>query len=232
MRQTHEAQRSLLFATLHGIYCDPQSAQDSRLNAMSIAQGLKTELTPSIVSLIVNRHSDYAAHGDEQRQGASRAFFEELGMLHKVLTEAEKHTAFSEAARRLVSVHQALDNFYNEPPFAERVLALTKQMPIPQTAQEEVVDAILTCASGNPYGVSRAAEPAYGEIVQNFTPREIRLMLQAHTRRTVLGMRLRTYRAVRERFIKLVALLDPGSVSASDRAIYEEWLGGGPRGLG
>lgn len=232
MRQTHEAQRALLFGTIHGIYCDPGSSQDSRLNAMNIAMALSAELTPSIISLVVNRHSDYAAHGDEQRQAASRMFFEGLGILSQVLTDAEKHASFSVAAKKLVSVHQAFDNFYNEPPFAERILALTKQMPIPQTAQDEVVDAVLTCAAGNPYGVSHAAKTTYHEIIQNFTPREVRLMLQAHARQTTLTSRLRAYPAVKSRFIELVALLDPQSVSEADRPLYDEWMSGrGPRGL-
>ena len=232
MQQTHEAQRSLLFATLHGLYCDPQSSQDSRLNAMNIAMGLSSELTSSIISLVVNRHSDYAAHGDERRQAASKLFFEGLGILHKVLTDAEKHTAFSVAARKLLSVHQALDNFYNEPPFAERLMSLTRQMPIPQTAQEEVVDAVLICAAGNPYGISHAAETTYREIIQNFTPREVRLMLHAHARKTILASRLRSHPAVKSRFVTLIALLDPESVSDADRPLYEEWMSGqGPRGF-
>ena len=75
-------------------------------------------------------------------------------------------------------------NFHNEPAFAKQLQSLSKQMGVPQTAQEEFVEAVVTCASGKRYGVSWAAEPTYHELTRNFSPREVSLMLRVEQRKS------------------------------------------------
>jgi len=123
-----------------------------------------------------------------------------------------------------MSVHQGWDNFHNEPPFAERLLSLTEQMAVPPTSQEQFVDAVLTCASGNAFGVGWAATPSYEKIIRNFSPREVRLMLQADQRQTTLRQRLAAYPNCQRRFARLVRLIDPASVSVADQPAYQHWL--------
>jgi hypothetical protein len=61
---TFDAQRELLFGTLHGIYCDPASGEEARLNAAAICQGFAATTTPKAQSGLVDRHQDYRAKGD------------------------------------------------------------------------------------------------------------------------------------------------------------------------
>ncbi|MDA2926790.1 hypothetical protein MYX78_06090, partial [Acidobacteria bacterium AH-259-G07] len=77
-QETHEAQRELLVGMLHGIYCDPESSEESRLNALGICQRLVEEFTPKVKSDLINRHSEYIAQGKIERQTASQAFFEKV----------------------------------------------------------------------------------------------------------------------------------------------------------
>ena len=79
--QTHDAQRQLLFCTLHGIYCDPAMAETSRINALILCSAYVLKFTAAIRAELVERHSNYVAQGDVQRRSASVQFFEKLGLL-------------------------------------------------------------------------------------------------------------------------------------------------------
>lgn len=112
---THDAQRQMLVGMVHGIYCDPNTSEPSRLNALDIGSSLKEIFTASLRSDLVNKHSEYAAKGDEPRHAASLQFFEKLGLL-TLLNESEQHAVFYRAIERLWNVHNGTNNFYNEPP--------------------------------------------------------------------------------------------------------------------
>ena len=72
---THDAQRELLFSTLHGIYCDIGSSEESRLNAIDICGECSSHFSSVTKSQLLNRHSDYVAEGETDRQTASRKLF-------------------------------------------------------------------------------------------------------------------------------------------------------------
>lgn len=220
--KTHEAQQYLLFGTLHGIYCDPASVEQYRVNALMIAGDFAPNFTPKAKSDLINRHHDYIAKGDEKRHKASQQFFEKLGML-KLLGEHEFHAMLSNAAKKLIAVHQAMDNFYNEPPFAERLLQISEQGAIPDTVKEELVSVVVTCAVGNPYGVSNAAIPYYHKLIQGFSPSEVEIMLGLPNKKLIVSERIKQHGSCRNRYKELVGLIDPTSVPTKSAAIYQHW---------
>ena len=222
LKDTHEAQRELLFGTLHGMYCDPALSEETRLNALSISKYFADNFTPKIQSDLIDRHQDYLAKGDTKRHGASQQYFERLGLL-AILGDAERHGIISSACKRLFSVHQAFDNFYNEPPFAERLYQIVGQVPVPDTVKQELVETVVTCAVGNAYGVSRAAYPVYARMIKGFTPSEIVIMLQLPETRTVVSTRISTYGRCKTSFSQLVSLIDVESVSVKYKRAYKEW---------
>ena len=189
---TFEAQRETIFEMLHGVYCDPSKGQEARVNAVSICSRSKDKITPSIASLLINRHQDYQAKGEQERHKASQAFFENLAMM-ELLSEAERHAIISLATQRLLTVHNSFNNFHNEPPFAERLSALAESQAIPATVQSEFVVTVVTCSVGNPYGTSQAADFYYQNIIQSFSPREIQIMLDLPQSNTVVAQRIKAY---------------------------------------
>lgn len=224
LNNTHQAQRELLFGTLHGIYCDPSSSEEARVNSLTLMWHYRENLSPATRSELIDRHQDYIAGGDENRHKASQQFFEKLGLL-VLLSDTERHSLISAACKRLLSVHQAYDNFYNEPPFAERVYQLSSQGAIPDTARDELVNSIVTCAVGNQYGISNAAYPYYQTIIKNFSPAEVVVMLTLSiSAKTIVGNRIKTYRRCWESFKTLVTLIDPSTVTTTVRSIYDGWL--------
>jgi len=221
--QTHDAQRELLVSTLHGIYCDSDSSEEVRRNALSLCRELAAKFTTRTKSEIINRHNEYIAQGKTDRQTASQDFFSKLGLL-ALLSHAERHTIISRACQRLLSVHEDFNNFYNEPPFAERLVEISAQGAIPETAQPEFVNVVVLCAAGNQYGHSWAADPYYRKLIKNFSPREVALTLDAATRYQRLALRIQHYPKCRKRFKELVQLIDEASVPISHKAAYKSWV--------
>jgi hypothetical protein len=220
---THDAQRQLLFGMVHGIYCDPASPEPARLNALDLCIACQAKFTAAVRSDLINRHSDYLAKGDTSRHSASQQFFERLSLLY-LLNESERHALISGAVQRLWMVHQGMNNFYNEPPFAERVSRLSEQGPIPETAQEQFVQVVVGCYIGNGYGVSWAAEPYYESMIRSFSPREVNLLVSLTRGDTVLARRIQSHSTCRRRLVQAMSLIDPATVPSAARADYDRWI--------
>ena len=120
-------------------------------------------------------------------------------------------------------MHNSFNNFYNEPPFAARLAGLAAQYRVPESAQYEFVEAVITCAIGNTYGVSRAAMPSYWAMIRSFSPAEIRIMLEVPDERSIASNRIRHSQKCREGFKELVRMLDPASVPTPARTAYDKW---------
>lgn len=222
--ETHDAQRQMLIGMIHGIYCDPNTSEPSRLNSLDICDALKVGFTSSLRSDLINKHSEYAANGDEARHTASLQFFEKLGLL-TLLNESEQHAVFHRAVERLWNVHNAMNNFYNEPPFAERLLELSQQGAVPETVQEQFVQVVMCCSVGNGYGVSNAATPSYNQIIRSFSPREIATMIRlAALPESSLGRRVSNSTSCRQRFKQNLSLIDSASVPSGVKTEYEKLL--------
>lgn len=224
LNETHDAQRQMLVGMVHGIYCDPNTSEPARLNSLDVCNALKAGFTASLRSDLVNKHSEYAAKGDEPRHTASLQFFEKIGSLI-LLNESEQHVIFSRATERLWNVHNGMNNFYNEPPFAERLLELSQQGAVPETVQEQFVQTVVCCNIGNGYGVSWAAVVSYEQIIKSFSPREIATMIRlAATPESTLGRRIAHIPSCRQRFKQNLTLIDPASVPNGVRTDYDRFL--------
>jgi hypothetical protein len=220
---TFEAQRGALIGMLHGIYCDPASGEEARVSSLAICDHFKASLTPKVRSDLVDRHQEYKAKGDETRSKASQLFFEKLGMLG-LLGNAEMHAIITNASANLLSVHNSFNNFYNEPPFAERLSSLTSQNRVPETAQYEFVSSVVTCAIGNGYGLSHAAMPYYEGMIRSFSPSEVSIMLSLPGSRTAVGNKIASLPSCKSNFARIVTLVDASSVPTPARHAYERWL--------
>lgn len=208
---SHEAQQDLIIAMLHGIYCDPGSNEETRLNALGICSGMTDRLTPNAKSDLINRHSDYLAEGEVERRERSQEFFEAIGLL-SLLTAQERHSIVSSAVSDLMRVHQDLNNFYNEPPFAKRLAEIISHGIVPETAREELVRGVVTCRVGNPYGVSHAAVPYYDEMIRGFGTHEVEIVISLPRGRTHISQRLRKHKGCRSRFREVLTEIDEASV--------------------
>ncbi|WP_306026540.1 hypothetical protein [Oceaniradius stylonematis] len=222
IEETFDAQRELIFPMLHGIYCDPAAGEEARNNALTICEKLAKSFSPKARSALIDQHQDYKAKGEDKRASASSLFFEKIGLLG-LLGEAEVHGAITKACQKLLTVHNGFDNFYNEPPFAERLAALSEKNSVPNTAQAVFVEAVITCGIGNQYGVSHAAMPSYRQMVRSFSPAEIQIMFQLTKGTGTIAARLKNYEKCRTKFKSLVGELSPKSVPTAVKADFGKW---------
>ncbi len=224
LNKTHDAQRKMLVIMVHGIYCDSSTAEHARLNSLDICKGLKETINASIKSGLINAHSEYVAKGKEEKQLASSQFFEKLGFLG-ILNESEQHVVFSKAIDRLWNVHNSMNNFYNEQPFAERLYEISKQSPVPETIQEQFVQTVAACRSGNGYGVAESAVEFYDQIIKGFSPLEIAILIKsAMDKDSFLGFRLYKKSSCRAKFKTLLQLIDVASVPTSVKSGYDKLI--------
>ena len=222
IRATFDAQRELIFGMLHGIYCDPSSSEEERINALSLCSPFSKEFTPKAKSVLVDRHQDYKAKGKTKRLAASRQFFVRLNVAN-LLGELEVHNLVTSASKRLLQVHNGWDNFVNEPPFAESLENVVRGVAVPESAQAAFVEAVVTCGIGNPYGVSHTAMPRYHTMVRSFSPKEIEIMFTLAKKAGTVAGRLTTSRQCARQFGTLVGLLDESSVPTSMHSDYRKW---------
>lgn len=224
LTETHDAQRQMLVTMVYGLYCDPNTPEQVRLNSIDLCGGLLQGFNASIKSEIINSHSEYVAKGYQDKHTASLQFFEKLGLLG-LLNESEQHHIFTRAISRLWDVHNGTNNFYNEPAFAERLLELSAQGAIPETAQEQYVQTVGCCRVGNGYGVSNAAVRYYDQMIQNFSPREISTLIQsASTNTNSLGRRVSAGGSYRVNFKVMLGLLDAASIPNVVSAAYAQFI--------
>ena len=221
--QTFDAQREAIIKMLHGIYCDPSKEEHARVTAITVCEEFVATFTPGIVSELINQHQRYQAKGEQERFKASQVFFENLGQLG-LLSETERHAMISSACKNLMGVHNAMNNFYNERPFAERLANLSKGHQIPKTVRSEFVEAIVTCSVGNEYGTANAADLYYKGVIQGFSPKEIEIMLSLPDSKTVVDNRIRYAPRCKTKFKQIVGLLKAESIPTKVKSTYEKWL--------
>lgn len=223
LSSTHDAQRELLFGMVHGIYCDPSTPEQARLNALDLCLEYKDKFTTSIRSNLIDRHSDYLAKGETQRHKASLEFFEKLSAL-QLLNESERHAIISNAIDRLWKVHQATNNFHNEPPFAERLEEISRQGAIPETIQEQYVQTIVGCYMGNSYSYSFNAEKFYIAMIRSFSPKEIFYMVDIPKSNSLARNKFQSYPRCNRRFRQALKLIDSSSVPDQARMEYNKLI--------
>lgn len=223
LTETHDAQRQMLVTMAHGIYCDPNTPEQARLNSIDLCEGLLNAFNASIKSELINSHTEYVANGYQDKHAASLQFFEKLSLLG-LLNESEQHHIFTRAISRLWDVHNGTNNFYNEPAFAERLLELSTQGAVSETAQEQFVQTVGCCRVGNGYGVSNAVVRYYDQMIQNFSPREISTLIQsAATNINPLGSRVSASGSCRVNFKAMLGLLDAASIPNVVSAAYAQF---------
>jgi len=220
LNTTYDSQRAILVQMMHGMYCDENMAETTRLNIISLCKKIKKTFTSLVKTGLITNHNNYKAKGHDNAYIVSLRFFEELDLID-LLSDEEIHSLFHRAIERLTRVHQGYDNFYNEPPFAERLLEITQQYAVPSTIQSMYVHCISCCFIGNGYGVSSGAVSNYQKMIENFSPVEIGLLLVlTNDPSTILHNRLNRSSKCRLRFKTLLQLISINSVPDIHKATY------------
>ncbi|MEP7194322.1 MAG: hypothetical protein ABI903_15845 [Actinomycetota bacterium] len=116
------------------------------------------------------RHARASASADTALATASRELIDLVdGTAY--LTPEVRAIDMSEALQVLSGAHHGMNNFYNEPMPARRVLNLAGEKgDVPESVRQVYLRTVIDCYLGNGYGVSEAALPHYEQMVARFSP--------------------------------------------------------------
>lgn len=220
---TFPAQRQMLIPSLMGIYCDPEVTESSRLNAIKIFSSIIDYIDDKAKSSMLDQYNKYFVKGLEEKCTAAKVLFEKLRMLN-LLNTAEQHAIYKKACTNLLNAHLEFNNFYNEPPFAQRLYELSESLKTPETIQLEYVYTILMGYVGNGYGVSNAAIYYYTEMIKNFSPKEINHLISLCNQKSLFTEKIKNYKSCKDRYIAALKLIDRDSMNSSQLASYDTLL--------
>lgn len=223
LKTTFSAQRQLLIPMLMGIYCDSTTNESTRLNCLRLSLDLKDVLDEKTKSIMIERYNKYYVNGEEEKVKAGRIWFEKLELL-ELLSTAEKHSLVKSACDSLVKVHNEYNNFYNEPPFAERLVEISNSIEIPESVQQEYVYTVVTCFVGNMYGVSNSAVSFYKQMIENFSPKEIQHLLRLVDTNSLFSNKVRSSANCKKRFKTALELIETDSMNSAQQLLHEKLI--------
>jgi hypothetical protein len=219
-----EIQKNAVLRGLHGIYCDSTETQTARVNSLALASSVGRAWPATGKAEILDQHSTFVAFGHDDKEKASNEFLSKLELLAS-LPEIQRHSLVTRACRLLVGAHEAFNNFYNEPPFAERLAELARQGAVPDSAREVYVRTVIYVGIGNRYGVSHAAQPHYLELVKRFTPLEVAEMLRLPSKDDQIKYKLSLPKP-KQQYCIFLRSIEHTTVPASARSMFTEQLKG------
>ena len=179
IKNSFELQQEFFIKILYHKYIDPSVNTFVQNNAINLLEKLKKIITPSLESDLITFHNQILVKGDDKNHSSemSRRFFEKLDMVY-LLNDYEKISMYNRAITDLTNIHYGYNNFYNEPPFAERLYDISKEInPIPETVISKYIHIVLDCYLGNSYGISENAEIFYEQMLKNLSPKTIEALL-------------------------------------------------------
>jgi hypothetical protein len=220
INSTYQAQKDSIIIMLHSFYCDPQKQSVERGNVLKLSQKLRSFYSPKAISGIIDQYEEYIGKDNQIKIKASEDFMVRNNLM-EILKNPTRHSIISKACKQMLIVHQNMNNFYNEPPFAEYLLQVSKQSQIPDSIKDEFVETIVSCAIGNAYGVSRAAEPYYNQIIQNFSPKEMQIMLNLPDKDGWTSYKIKNFHSCKNNYKEKLQLLDQNLMTPQMKTIYD-----------
>lgn len=176
LRSTFKSQQVLIFKILYSNFVDSTQPSLTRSNALKIAE-MSSDIIKNnqeIVVELLENHNKYLISRDKSdKRVNSVKFFEGIGQMNS-LSDNEKISSFTKAINNLRVAHYGMNNYYNEPPFAERLYEVSRQInPIPEQVIDKFVSVNLDSFAGNAYGVSWDAARYCEKMLKNLTPKGI-----------------------------------------------------------
>lgn len=221
IKNTNETQKNVIFLRLYSLYCDSDSSESTRLNCLALFNKCKEFVTDCAMSNILLQHQQYVTQGKNDKLVASRMFYNKTESL-KYLTESERDIIFLTAIKSLENVHNQYNNFYNEPLFASYLSSLSKQSGISDTVKRDFVTVVVDCSTGNGFGVSNAADIYYTDMIKNFSPAEIKIMIEMYESNAHFRFKLQNNSSCMTKYKELLKMISQVSVPKSLLNRYEE----------
>ncbi|MBW3700776.1 hypothetical protein PQS34_03810 [Bacillus altitudinis] len=223
IEKANDMQKTAILKVLFANYVDETTDEIVRTNCLELASRTWEAYSEVAMSEILALHSSYILKDKSKKQYSER-FFEKVKSLD-LLPKDELVSIMYKAIKDLENTHHAMDNFYNEEPFAER-LATSFSKKVPKPLLRKYVYVVMLCYIGNSYGTSRSAEPYYEEMIKNFSLREVEQLfdiLKENAPDNMIRYRLKHFKKCQIKFKELLKLLSEDSIPLKYKKAYENF---------
>jgi hypothetical protein len=167
-----------LLRALAGYFCDPRIEVKVRDNVRLIAPDAWQHAPDAARGEIGLRYSSYSANADIDRKSLAHEFLEMVGGL-TALPDSDRALEIALAAQQLDQTHDAMNNFYNEPPAARQLRKYVgDDGAIPQQVNSDYVKVVARCRIGRRSGIAHNAVPIYEEMIDLFQEPQVRAFVE------------------------------------------------------
>ncbi len=161
-------QISTLISGFFGIYTRPDTTSQTRQNIHRLLPYLWDRVEESTRQQLGLNYGKYASIGDQERRNLSRQFLE-LVAATSYISDEYRVIEIEDAVENLLLAHRELNNFYNEPPFAQALQRIIGEAgKVPSRVNKKYVLAIVEVFLTNGNGVAWNAEPIYLSLIRLF----------------------------------------------------------------
>ncbi|WP_186644167.1 hypothetical protein [Fluviispira vulneris] len=171
----HEA--NTLMLGFFGIYTREDTSQETRQNINLLALSLWQYIDIETKHQIGRRHASFANCGEIESKDYARRFLDLVDGL-SFITEGMRSVEVSLSLTELKDAHRASNNFYSEPIFAKKLLALVGENGNSiKNIDYEYVTTIIECYITNGNGKAWNAEPYYLSLINKFNEEQALIAL-------------------------------------------------------
>ncbi|WCJ60722.1 hypothetical protein NXS98_06230 [Fontisphaera persica] len=157
-----------LAAGLFGIYTRNDTSPSTRDNIHKLIPTLWLRVSEATRGGFGVKYGKFVASNDQGSKNLAHQFLALVGGL-QYLPEDLKAVQLEEVLTRLLTVHNAMNNFYNEPAFAQELANLVgSHGAIPSIIAQKYVRTLVYVYLTNGNGVAWAAEPVYLKLIEQF----------------------------------------------------------------
>lgn len=209
-----------LAAGLFGIYTPADTEPDVLDNVRSLWPELWPEVSEEARNELGIKLARYTANADFDRADRARELLELVGG-SAYLPESERVAEIQAALDDLNRAHEGLNNFYEEPPAAQRLKDVVgRHSDIPAQVTRSYVLHLVYVFLTNSHGVAWNAEPIYEELIQRFDTFQAAIALRSFANRPI---RLKLQNKLpREKWGELIELIASKLTGRADRALLSE----------
>jgi hypothetical protein len=191
---------------LFGIYVRLDSAPLARDNTRLLLPYLWPHIPERTRAAFGVKFARFKANLDNDQADLAREFLETVGAA-SYLPDDVRAGEIDLIVGRLLSAHEGMNNFYNEPPVARTLRDYVGEQSVPDGVRERYVTTLVDVFLGRRSGVSVAADPIYAGLLERFTPEEAAIALIEVTGSNLAGTL--AFRVPQEQFNRLLDLLQP-----------------------
>lgn len=196
-----------LLQGLYGIYVNSDTNTQTIQNINNLAPSIWTRGSEDTKRRLGVRLATNIASGNNSQTRMGRSFFEIVSGI-EYLPEPILVAEFNEALINLKNSHRNLNNFYNEPPFADQLKSIVgSSKNIPKSIEKNYVNTVVEVFLTNGNGTVYSADPIYRRLINQFDERQSMLALLSYTSEAI-SSKLQ-FSLPKEKFKELVRLILP-----------------------